>query len=132
MRPPGWESLLAAHLAAARTRPFAWGDHDCVLWSAEWVATLSGTDPAADWRGKYATAEEAASVLAAMGFTSWADLAAPHLPAIPVARARRGDIMAHPVNGGLGICDGIHAYFVTERGLTRVEYTKCPRAWAVG
>jgi hypothetical protein len=43
----------------------------------------------------------------------------------------RGDIMLHP-QGMLGICDGAHAYFLTERGVTRIEFMKCVKAWSVG
>lgn len=131
MRPQGWESLLSGHIAEARSGTFEWGTHDCILWCAGWVRKITGSDPAQDWRGKYSSEDEAVAVLTSMGFSTWADLAAAHLPETPVALAQRGDIVLHPVNACLGICAGAHAYFVTDRGVTRVEFTKCLKAWKV-
>ncbi|WP_435007978.1 DUF6950 family protein [Tundrisphaera lichenicola] len=130
MRPEGWEGLLAAHIVEGRSCEFEWGAHDCVLWCANWVRKLTGNDLAADWRGTYGTEEEANSVLNSLGFASPADLADEHLDAIPVLRAKRGDIVQHPA-GMLGICDGARAYFLTLEGVTRLEFTKCLRAWKV-
>jgi hypothetical protein len=130
VRPQGWESLLAAHIASAR--PFAWGENDCVLWCADWVKTVTGIDPAQDWRGKYTSEDDARSILNAIGCLNWSDLAGTCLSEIPVSRAQRGDILLHPINGCLGICDGAHAYFLTQRGVTRIGFTQCPKAWKVG
>lgn len=132
MRPQGWESVLAAHIANARSRPFVWGEHDCVLWCADWVRKVTDRDPAADCRGQYSSEADARLALNALGCSTPAELADRHLPQIPVAHAKRGDVVLHPVTGGLGICDGVHAYFLTERGVTRIEFTRCPRAWGVG
>lgn len=130
MRPQGWESLLAGHIAAARDREFAWGEHDCVLWCADWVRTLTGTDPASRWRGTYSTEAEAQTVLRALGLSAWADLGDVYLPETPVPQARRGDVLLHPA-GMLGICDGAHGYFLSARGVTRIEFLKCLKAWKV-
>jgi hypothetical protein len=130
MRPPGWEAMLYDHIRNARSRPFAWGQHDCVLWSADWVLKMTGIDPASQWRGTYGTEEGARQVLAALELETVAELADRHLTAITPSQAHRGDIMLHP-NGMLGICDGPHAYFLTTEGTTRIAFLSCPRAWRV-
>jgi len=47
---------LAAYLRWAGDQPFAWGQWDCLIGLvAEWVRRERGGDPAAPWRGRYAT-----------------------------------------------------------------------------
>jgi hypothetical protein len=123
--------LLSCHISDARSIAFAWGQNDCVLWCADWVAKLTGHDPAKDWRGKYTSEAEAIAILRSMDLSVWADLADTNLPPTSVAHAHRGDIMLHPA-GMLGICDGTHAYFLTDKGVTRIEFMKCIKAWEVG
>lgn len=62
-----WPERLAALLAERRLQPFAWGVHDCCLFAADAVQTQTGKDPAASLRGSYATAAEAARLLASRG-----------------------------------------------------------------
>ncbi len=47
---PARECIEAA-IAAAAGRPMAWGRDDCCLWAAGIVRALTGSDPAAAWRG---------------------------------------------------------------------------------
>lgn len=130
MRPEGWESLLHEHFEEARGKPFSWGTHDCVLWSASWIERITGLDLAAKWRGTYETEEQAKTVLDSLGFKGTAELASHYLPEVPVRLAQRGDIMLHP-SGALGICGGAIALFVTERGILRTEFSRCLQAWKV-
>lgn len=130
MRPEGWESMLAGHIEEAKEKTFAWGTHDCILWCADWVKKLTGEDLATDYRGQYESEEQAAGVIAAMGFDSLPQLVDHHLASVPVKRAQRGDIMLHPM-GMLGICGGAYAYFVTENGITKISFTLCHKAWRV-
>lgn len=46
------EAFLEAETAAA----FEWGVRDCWLLPADWVLARTGRDPAAPWRGRYASA----------------------------------------------------------------------------
>lgn len=127
----GWESLLAAHIEAARHTPFAWGAHDCALWAADWVRLCTGEDHAAGWRGRYQTELGAARLLSRRGYGNVAALADALAPAVPVAKARRGDVVQHP-DGHLGVCAGRLSYFPATDGITEVETLRCLRAWAVG
>jgi hypothetical protein len=127
VRVEGWESLLAAHLQPTE---FVWGKHDCALWAADWVCKATGNDFGADWRGQYATEDEAQELMQARGFSGPEGIADAHLEPVPVALAHRGDIMLHPT-GALGICAGAYSYFLTGRGLTRIPTLLCKRAWRV-
>jgi hypothetical protein len=52
----GEASPLAAFLRLAAARPVVWGQWDCHLWLADWVQAVRGCeDPAAGYRGRYAT-----------------------------------------------------------------------------
>jgi hypothetical protein len=39
-RPENWPALLWAFVQGRQSRPFAWGDHDCCLFGADWVREL--------------------------------------------------------------------------------------------
>lgn len=58
---------LHAFLAQASEQPFIWGERDCALWVADWIATVRGTDPAQAIRGRYRTAAGCARFLAREG-----------------------------------------------------------------
>jgi hypothetical protein len=49
---------LAAYLADAAGRRFAYGSFDCFLFAADWCVRARGIDPARDIRGRYATFEQ--------------------------------------------------------------------------
>jgi hypothetical protein len=46
---------VAAHVETMRRTPFAWGRFDCITALADWSFALGAGDPAADYRGRYAT-----------------------------------------------------------------------------
>lgn len=62
-----WPERLAELVEARRHAPFRWGVHDCVLWAADAVLACTGHDPAAEWRGRYATEAEADAIIGAAG-----------------------------------------------------------------
>lgn len=74
MRPPArhsrlldWPERLAALIEERRHQPFEWGRHDCVLFAADAVRACTGLDPAAQFRGTYASEVEAEALLALRG-----------------------------------------------------------------
>lgn len=46
---------LPAFLAQAAGRPFVFGETDCAMTVADWVASATGRDPGATLRGRYRT-----------------------------------------------------------------------------
>lgn len=55
--------MLAEFIAATRAEPFVWGKNDCALWCASAVAHVTGIDPAADLRGRYASRFECRQII---------------------------------------------------------------------
>lgn len=125
---------LAAFLREKRNQPFAWGKNDCCLFAADWVAALTGSDPAADLRGQYHTALGAQRILDAHGgveglakerFIGW--------PEAQVTYARRGDVLVTDMEGrpALGVCAGAQAGFAGADGIIFHPLTSCRRAWRI-
>lgn len=50
---------LERYLTRTWEEPFEWGKRDCTLWPANWWVARYGEDPAAPYRGRYSTREEA-------------------------------------------------------------------------
>ena len=130
MRIEGWESLLNDHIERAAHIEFAWGVNDCALWCADWGNKATGTDFASHWRGLYSSEDELAAILSERGFSSAAGIVDAILESTAVPFAQRGDIVQH-FQGCLGICNGMHGYFLMERGVTRIRTRDCIKAWRV-
>ena len=122
---------LEALLKARREQAFAWGSNDCCMWAADVVQAVTGTDPAADLRGRYSTEGEAHSVIDAAG--GLAALAAARLgPEVPVLCARAGDVgLLQQPDGteALAACLGPHWQAVTPAGLWTVPTSWVVRCW---
>lgn len=56
-----------AFAKASSLEPFQWGWADCMLDVADWLQAASGRDLGAQWRGRYATAEECRALFRARG-----------------------------------------------------------------
>ena len=130
MRIEGWEARLIEYIDQSNAKPFAWGSHDCIIWSGKWVAMVTGSDHIAEWIGRYKTESGALRVLKRLGYSSPADAVSGRLPSRPVLMARRGDLVLHEQNS-IGICTGIKSYFLTEQGITAAPTGECIRAWTV-
>lgn len=84
---------LRDFLRAAAERPFSWGEHDCLMWLAEWVGQQRGFDPAANWRGRYRTAMGATRILRRRGgAVAHLDLCLAPFGVRRTREPRRGDI----------------------------------------
>jgi len=128
MRREGWERLLSEYLE--NKRPFKWGQTDCALWSADWIHQATGQDYAGEWRGNYATEDEAQAFMESKGLPSPADIAGHYLKEIAVKAAQRGDLVLHPM-GPLGICNGYLSHFIAMTGDITIKTLLCTRAWKV-
>ena len=129
-----WERLLSAAIETARTKPFAWGQHDCPTFAFETRALLiSGEDTAALWRRRYTTALGGQRVMRRLGWTSLEEMGRALLgtPRTEVLLAQRGDLVLTDTGLGFGICTGAQAVGMAPEGLVTVPLTFCRLAWAV-
>lgn len=134
-RRPDWRARLARYIAAEQDRPMEWGASDCVLFAAGGIEAVTGVDLATEWRGTYATAEEAARVLRGLGCRTVADLADLHLPRHErVSQARPGDIVLieEGALGSLGISAGPAVRVRGQDALGTLPLSAAAAAWRVG
>lgn len=132
-----WREQLSLYIEACRRTPLAYGTYDCGLFAAGAIAAMTGEDPAAAFRGRYASAAEAEALLASEGYTDLVDLVVSILPEIEhPAFAVIGDVMAFPgpvAGWSIGICVGERVAAIREdgAGLGSVGRGKALRAFRV-
>lgn len=110
--------------------PFVWGWNDCAVFAASCVEAVTGEDPAADLRGTYSTAFEAADVLQGLGgLESIAD--ARLGPPVNPKLAQVGDIAMCQVEGrdALAVVMGSHLLAPGESGLVPVPILEARKVW---
>jgi hypothetical protein len=135
-RLPGWPERLAAIVDAHRDTPFCWGGHDCCLFAATVVDALTGHDPAAAYRGTYATEAEAEALIGQRGLPAFLaeQAAAAGLPQLAhPSLAHRGDLALVMVGNTplLGVVlDDLVAAPATD-GLAFVPASSATMAWGV-
>lgn len=127
-----------AHLIVQRSaQPFAWGVRDCALWAFDAVRAFTGSDPAADLRGRWQCARSAMKTLQALG--GWEALCAARFgPEVPPQLVRDGDVLLlNPTvctseftePGALAIKWGQHAVSQGLSGLVCAPLGAVQRAW---
>ena len=114
-----WPEQLAAAVAAAQDRPYQIGTHDCLRFSCQCIAAMTGVDFWPTFAG-YTTRRGAVETLAKHGASLQA--AAAKVLAVettPVLSARRGDLLVFHDKYGehLGVCTGSHVALLEHRGL---------------
>lgn len=130
-----WPSRLAAALEEARDKPFRWGSHDCGLFAADCVLAMTGTDPAALYRGQYddeAGARETMQRLSGGGLrAAWTAALGPAMN--NVRMAKRGDVVLVEVGGveATGVVVGSRVACLSEAGLAMVPAHRIVAAWSV-
>lgn len=133
-RREGWESGLNGCIESALTRPFQWGQHDCCLFAADAVAAITGRDPAEDYRGRYASAAQAARLLDRLGGIESLSANAGFEEILP-ALASRGDIALVENDGNLllGVVDmtGRRVAVPGAQGLLFLPLSSALAAWRV-
>ncbi len=123
---------LREYLKSAAPRRFAYGTHDCALFTAGWVRLVSGRDLTLGIR--YSSLRAGLAALAAQGFADHVAVAAATLPEIAPARARRGDVaVLDGPNGApvLAIVLGERIVGLTRDGLRQVPLSAARRAFRV-
>lgn len=115
---------LPEYLAANRSRAFAWGEFDCVIFALGWVKACRGHDALVDipsWRNE----RQARRIIRALdgldrAFSDRFEVINPHL-------AQDGDIGMW--NGCCGIFSGRHIVCAGPNNLEFIERTQCSNAW---
>lgn len=117
MRFEDWPQRLDAALAASRSRRFAYGTFDCMLFAADCVQAITGVDHAADFRG-YDSKVAAYRIIARYGSLEAMITSLLGRDPIHPAQARRGDVVLAnielaPGESGecVGICDKVNCWF---------------------
>ena len=129
--------LRLAHFIVKRERvAFAWGSQDCCLFTCDAVREMTGVDMAADFRGTYTTAIQAARVLKAHGGVERiAERETERAGFGEVFRtlAGRGDMAMTETRHGpaLGVCLGRVCAFPGKSGLQFVPTLNCSRFWRI-
>lgn len=134
IRRDDWEPRLAEYLADCTDAKFQWGKMDCALFAAGAVLAMTGSDPAAAFRGRYRSCAGSVRALRLYGQGTLEATIDALFPEKPIGFAQRGDLVLH--DGAVGVCVGADAVFVGQEGeragLVRVERRAWLRAWGVG
>lgn len=145
-----WATRSLHEFLLARARlPFAWGTNDCCLFPADAIEAFTGTDIAADFRGKYtdeASAFELIKTVTGAGadpLTAVADAAAWCAAKHGLEEwkyplmAQRGDLVVIENGGrliaGIVHLSGRHVVSMAESGAVKLLVTQAAirRAWHV-
>lgn len=128
-RLPDWRPRLVAYLDGVRARPFAYGQHDCALFAAGAVEAMTGTDLAAEYRGRYGSLKEGLKLVKGGHLA----ILRAHLRPVAPAFAQVGDIALIGEVGfpALGLVQGETILVLREDGLGLMPRAAATSAWAV-
>lgn len=134
-RLPGWEKRLLTLIAQEQAAPFAWGEHDCATLALAAVAALTGEDLSAGLPRWFSGASARRS-LRHGGARTAALFFAARLPEIPIAEARRGDLVLPANTRNPLMCPavlvGAVAHSRNEQGWVVMDRALAARAFRVG
>lgn len=134
----GWESRLAAAIEASRHRPYEYGVRDCLQFSLDCAAALTGIDVWPSWQGRYSNRREALAIMARHcgtfeEFFDWFFGAANR---IDWRYARRGDIaaVAEATTGRkhLGVVNAGQIFGMAEIGFRACAVRIALCCWRIG
>lgn len=122
-RIPGWRSRLNAYVESKRREPFQYGINDCATFAAGAVEAMTGSDPAALYRGTYATEADGNAALVAAGYPDVIALAQALYTRIDRSQVGVGDLVLieTPDGAALGVCGGARCFAVSRDGLLTVD-----------
>lgn len=128
-----WDQRLNRYLEEHAAARFDYGVLDCALFCAGAVYEMTGTDPAAAFRGMYRSAASSVRALSEIGQGTLEATVDAMFKAIHPAMARRGDLALH--DGSLGVVIGGDALFLGDEngvaGLIRIPRAEWQRCWTV-
>jgi hypothetical protein len=119
-----------------RSSALIWGHSDCMISCADYAQLVTGSDPAAIWRGCYTTREGALEIIAAAGGVSrLMGLGLASIGARPIAAPGRGDLVCAAVHGEEigGLCLGDVVAFRRPSGAIELpaRFLKFSGAWGL-
>lgn len=127
-----WPSRLAAFIEARQARAFSWGSSDCCLFVCDGVAELTGTDPAARWRGLYASEKGARRLIRDNGGVVGLATLAFGLPVVPLLAGRGDVVLVDTPNGeALALCVGDRLAAQGADGIEFLPLTLAKAAWKI-
>ena len=136
-----WQSVLENFLRTHQNRPFEYGNWDCCLFVCDAIASMTGVDLAADYRGTYSTRAGALRAireqLGTRSIQAVAENAAAvhNMPEVPVSHAHRGDMVliqrGRDYSLGLVALNCRDVIVTSKRGLWRLPVSRAVRAWHV-
>ncbi|WP_245482597.1 hypothetical protein [Mesorhizobium sp. M7A.F.Ca.ET.027.03.2.1] len=134
IRLPDWDRRLARLVNHHKSMPGVWGVSDCLLTVADAIEAMTGTDPAADIRGRYKSEAGAARILRKRGFDDVEMALASLFPMVGRLMAQRGDVGVVGRNGMLcaGFITDLGFAVKTEAGLSFVSQMTIKSAFKVG
>jgi len=127
-----WPEVLDKCISDARGKPFEWGEHDCCMFAANVVEELTGTDYAAEFRGKYKTMRGASKALGKIPLDKTMDKKLKR-----TQHPNRGDVVLigkeitqQPLPA-LGICLGMTVALIGDQGIEFLPVAVIAAAWDV-
>ena len=139
MRKESWPEDLHYKILEIKDKPFAWGTHDCFCVSSELIESMTGVDPAKDYRGKYSTAQGMLKLIISQGLTDFLSLADKicsdnGFKEVNLKFAQRGDVCYFDIDGGaFGIVNhcGLYCIVIGESGLKKLSVMEAKKAWHI-
>lgn len=134
MRREGWEVRLAALIDAARSKPYALGEHDCLRMACAVVESLTGVDHWPRFAGRYRTRRGARLVIRQIA-PSLSEAVSIVVGVSPqqMTVAQRGDIALYrePADEHLGVSLGHCVAVLGPAGLQFVRPGDCAHCWRI-
>jgi hypothetical protein len=134
-RPQDWPTRLALFIEEKRHQTFNWKENNCAFFASDWIAILTGEDPASEYRSKVDSPLSAARALGDVTVEQVAErVCAEHgWPEVSPKLARRGDVVLRDTEHrpAMGVCEGERAVFAAPDGLAFLPAAQCRRAWRI-
>lgn len=138
-RVQGWEAALARFLSDRAEQPFEWGRSDCCLFACDGILALTGLDPAAWFRGRYADMRGAAAALREFSDGGALEAVAERIAReqgfdeIPLPFVQRGDCVLIETSQGAALALQADHRIAAQgpAGLMLTTAVRVTRAWAV-
>jgi hypothetical protein len=124
---------LCAFLGSISRAHFRPGQHDCALFAAGAVQSMTGVDLAAEYRGEYQTIEEGYALMRERGFDGPIEFAESQFEEIPPLFAQVGDLAVVQGDGALalGVVQGPTIYVLRLDGPGVIPLDEAVRAFRV-